>query len=64
MKELEKIRLKCAFGSLHAEGDEITLKLKLPKTEGAAAGLFPLMSEIVFDAVFTPSDVQPDKGGV
>lgn len=61
----DQIRLRCIFDALHADGEgEITLKLKLPASECAKAGLFPVMREIVFDATFTPVDVQQNGGGV
>jgi len=52
----DPIRIVCSFESLHADSDgEVTLKLKLPASETAKAGLFPLMRDIAFDAVFTPN---------
>lgn len=55
----EPIRLKLCFDSLHANKDgSVTLKFELPPAECGKAGLFPVMRDIIFDAVFTPEDVK------
>ena len=55
----EPIRVRLTFDSLHADSDGgVMLKFNLPPAECAKAGLFPVMREIVFDAVFTPTDVK------
>lgn len=54
----EPIRIQLTFDSLHADADgEITLKFKLPPSECAKAGLFPVMRDVIFEGIFTPSDV-------
>lgn len=58
----DPIRVKLSFDSLHADKDgNVYLKFELPPSECAKAGLFPVMREIVFDAVFTPEDAKPKK---
>lgn len=58
----DPIRVKLTFDSLHADKDgNVILKFELPPSECAKAGLFPVMREIVFDAVFTPEGVVANK---